>query len=199
LPIGRAGGSLQYVASRNALFFTGGAERPTLAEYVDFRNSWLYRLDAGLTGTWQPMQDMPFSANHMSYVTARDERGAARYFFLGGQLAENEGNGNIDTNYEWDAVRDVWTPRKKMLIPRGHASSSTLAISCGFIMVAGTTNGSGPTKEIHYYDIPSDTWTKIGESWFGVNTPVCGIGGGFLWCETGWSDARFSSRIRIEA
>jgi hypothetical protein len=51
-----------------------------------------------------------------------------------------------------------------MPFPHGHASSSTIAVSCSFIMVGGITNGTGKTKEIMYYDIPSNTWTKVGES-----------------------------------
>jgi uncharacterized membrane protein len=87
-----------------------------------------------------------------------------------------------------------------MPFPRGHASSSTTAVSCGFIMVGGITNGTGKTKDIMYYDIPSNTWTKVGENWFGVNTPVCAIDfvRGHLLCETGWATGRFSSRVLIE-
>jgi N-acetylneuraminic acid mutarotase len=194
LPIGRAGGGMHYIKSRNAIFFAGGAIED--GKFVDFPDSWLLPLD-GSSG-WQKMKDMPFLANHMGYVTARDNVGAEHYYFLGGQLSGNEATGNIDTNYEYDAASNVWIERQKMIFPRGHATSSALAISCGFIIVAGTTNGTGHTKEIHYYDIPSNTWTKIGDNFFGVNSPVCAIANGFLTCETGWSDGFFSSRVRIE-
>jgi hypothetical protein len=200
LPIGRSGGSLLHLKERNALFYTGGAERPKASVYIDYANSWMLPLDNASTTGWMNKMDLPFLSNHMSYVAAKDDLGNDRYYVLAGQLGENEHNGNIDLNYEYDAVREAWVERQKMPFPRGHASSSTIAVSCGFIMVGGITNLTGKTKDIMYYDIPSNTWTKVGESWFGVNTPVCAIDfvRGHLLCETGWATGRFSSRIRIE-
>jgi N-acetylneuraminic acid mutarotase len=198
LPQGRSGGSLVHLKAQNALFFTGGAQRPKSSEYKDYPDSWMYPLDGNST-VWIPQPNLPFLSNHMSYVSAVDDQGMNRYFFLAGQMAENEANGNVDLNYEYNPATNVWIKRQNMIFPRGHTSSSTVAVSCGFILVGGTTNGGVKTREIHYYDIPSDRWTNIGNFSQGVNTPVCDIDriNNVLYCETGWATGRFSSRTSI--
>jgi hypothetical protein len=148
---------------------------------------------------WILKSDLPYASNHLSYVTATDDRGTERHYILGGQMGKDEANGNVADNYEWDAINEVWIKRQDIPFGRGHSSSSTRAISCGFIIVSGTRNGTGITRDLSYYDIPSNNWTKIGDMWTGVNTPVCGIYAGYLYCETGWASGRFSTRIRIEA
>jgi hypothetical protein len=199
LPEGRAGGGMEKSKARNAIYYAGGAVRPTRWTTVDHPHTWMLPLD-GSSG-WRATVDIPFLANHMSYVTAVDHRGAERHFFVGGQTGENERTGNVDHNYEWDANKEIWLQRQKLPFPRGHASSSTRAISCGFIMIAGTANVVGPIRDITYYDIPSDKWTKIGELSNSIKTPVCDIDfvNGYLYCETGWVTGRFSTRIRIQA
>lgn len=87
-----------------------------------------------------------------------------------------------------------------MPMARGHASSSTLAYGCGFIIIGGALNGGVMTADISYYDIDTDTWTKIGDLPKEKNTPVCVIypdwngGDDWLHCE---SPKTFSARIQI--
>jgi hypothetical protein len=196
LPSGRSGGGLDYSGTLNALIYAGGAQRDS--NYVDFPHTWMYVL--GSSAGWVRKTDIPFLSNHMSYVSAVDHLGRERLYFLGGQMAEDESDGNIDDNYEYDPINDTWIERARMPFARGHASSSTQAISCGYIVVAGTRNGTGRTRDISYYDIPTDTWTKIGDLDAAINTPVCDIDfvRGYLYCETGWVGSMYSSRIRIE-
>jgi hypothetical protein len=201
LPDGRSGGGLCYSKTRNALVYAGGAERPSSTVYIDYPHTWMYLL--GNHGTaaagWKPMKDRPILSNHMSYVAAKDEAGRERLFYLGGQKAENEKTGNVADNYEYNATQNVWTQRRAMPVARGHASSSTRAISCGFLVAGGTTN-RGKTKDISYYDIPSDTWTQVGLLPAVVNTPVCDVDfvNGYLYCETGLPLAQYSYRVRID-
>ena len=85
-----------------------------------------------------------------------------------------------------------------MPFTRGHASSSTRAMGCGFIIAGGSTNENGKTKDISFYDITTDTWTKIGELPNAINTPVCDIGvDGYLYCESGWPNGTFSHKRKI--
>lgn len=104
------------------------------------------------------------------------------------QVGENEYTGNIDDNYEFDAVEEKWIKRQNMPFTRGHASSSTTAVPCGYIIAGGSTNEYGKTKDITFYDITSNRWTKIGELPNALNTPVCAIdyAAGMYYCETGW-------------
>jgi Kelch motif len=198
LPIGRAGGGMVYDSTLNALIFSAGAIRPTPQKRtaVDFSNTWMYSLSNPSAG-WVAKTPMPFKANHMSSVTAIDATGRERHYFSSGQLAENEPNGNNVEHYEYDAVKDLWTKRKFMTLPRGHAASSTRPIGCGFIMVAGCTNGGQKVADISYYDTQSDTWTKIGDLPSNLNTPVCFISENTLYCDTGWDSGNFSKRIGI--
>jgi hypothetical protein len=196
LPDGRGGGGLDYSKALNALVYSGGALRNP--GFVDQPHTWVYVL--GSSAGWVRKADIPFLANHMSFVSAVDNLGGERLFYLGGQKEWMEGNGNVAFNYEYDAVNDRWTRRADMPFPRGHASSSTRAVSCGYIVVAGTTNGTGKTSDISYYDIPTNKWTKIGDLDAKINTPVCDIDfvNGYLYCETGWVSGSYSSRIRFQ-
>jgi N-acetylneuraminic acid mutarotase len=195
---GRAGGGLVYDRSLNALIFSGGATRP-IAQHrsaLDWNNTWMYTIHNPLGG-WVAKAPMPFFGNHMSAVTAKDADGIERHYFTGGQQQENEHDGNQADHYEFDALRNVWIKRKFMTIPRSHAASSARAYGCGFIVVAGCTNAGVRLADISYYDVPSDTWTKIGDLPSPINTPVCEISNGVLYCDTGWDSGKFSTKIKI--
>jgi Kelch motif len=199
LPEGRAGGGLIYDKQRRVLLFASGARRPKAgnADAVDYNTTWMYALDRPAAG-WVRKADMPYSANHMSYVTVVDPLTARpRHFFLGGQVGENEYTGNVVDNLEWDAAKEVWLRRKSMPMTRGHAASSTRAVGCGFIIAAGSTNENGKTADVSYYDIPTDTWTSVGKLPNSINTPVCDISGGYLYCESGWTGSTWSYRRQI--
>jgi hypothetical protein len=185
LPKGRAGGAMAYDPNRNALIFAGGAERPVAGNpnAVDYTDAWIYELNN--PGKWNTLTSIPFKANHMSYVSTRDSSGKARLYFVGGQIGENEGSGNVKSNYEFDAGKLQWIKRKDMPFTRGHASSSTNAVPCGYIIAGGSTNEFGKTNDVSFYDIASDSWTKIGTLPSAVNTPVCDIDfdGGYYHCQ----------------
>jgi Galactose oxidase, central domain len=186
LPEGRGGGALVFDPSRNALIFAGGAERPIpgLARTVDYKHAWMYELD---NPGWRLLPDIPYFANHMSYVTTKDSSGNVRHFFVGGQMGESEKAGNTKVHYEFDAINERWLKRADMPFTRGHASSSTGAVPCGYIIAGGSTNEFGKTADVSHYDIASNSWTKIGDLPGVVNTPVCVIDfdAGMYHCETG--------------
>jgi hypothetical protein len=197
LPMGRAGGGLTYSKVFNAIIYAGGAQRNNSTK--DFPDTWMYVL--GSSAGWVRKANIPYLSNHKSYVSAVDNMGKERLFYLGGQKGGNEGDGNVDDNYEYDPINDRWIERAKMLFGRGHANSSTRAVSCGFIIAAGTrnvltVNVTGKINDIHYYDIPTNTWTSIGGLDRNVNTPVCDIDfvNGYLYCLT---PGQTSKRIKI--
>ena len=147
----------------------------------------------GDTGVWVSQDDIPFSGNHIMYARARDETGMERFYVMGGQMGEDERYGNIDLMYEFipsmpKGTNQQWIQRASMALKRGHANGSTLAYGCGLIMLAGTTNRpTGKIDRIDYYDIPSNTWTQIGNLGEAENTPVCDIytdpaGKDWVWC-----------------
>jgi hypothetical protein len=191
LPMGRSGGGLTYSKVFNAIIFAGGAQRDD--GYEDFPDTWMHVL--GSAG-WVRKANIPYLSNHKSYATAVDNMGKERLFYLGGQTEGQESNGNVDDNYEYDPINDRWIARAKMPFGRGHANSSTRAVSCGFIVAAGTRNGSGKTLDISYFDIPTNKWTSIGEMDDKDNTPVCDIDfvNGYFYCAT---PGRSTKRIKI--
>jgi hypothetical protein len=188
-----------YDSIKNQLIYAGGTDRPVKGSRTayDKDDTWAYSFDNPGAG-WQKKDDLPFLANHMSFVTAKDETGKERHFFLGGQEGEDEWTGNVDDNYEWDSSNEKWIKHTDMTITRGHAASSTRAIGCGFIIAGGSSNKErGHTDDISYYDIPTKTWTKIGELPDALNTPVCNIHDGYLYCETGKPYSKFSHKRKI--
>jgi len=188
-----------YDSIRNELVYAGGAEREqgSRESTSDKNTTWAYSFDNPEAG-WQKKADMPFHANHMSFVTAKDENGKERHFFLGGQKHENEWTGNVKDNYEWDSEGQKWIKRAEMINSRGHAASSTRPIGCGFIIAGGSTNiEAGHTDEIAYYDIPTDKWTIIGKLPDKLNTPVCDFKDDTLYCETGHPFSSFSYKRKV--
>jgi len=198
LPDARAGGGMVYDTNMNALFFSGGAMRPIPNERYaeDKLDTWMLDLD-DLNLGWVTMNDSLLNTNHIAHLTAKDQFGSERHYMMGGQSGEHEKDMNTDKLYEWDPSNDSWIERAPMSMTRGHATASTLAIGCGFITAGGTTNEEGKTSDISYYDIPSDTWHYIGNLPKAINTPVCGINGGYLYCQSGIPKGRFSYRIPI--
>jgi hypothetical protein len=195
-----------YDLATNTAVFAGGAIRPTAgnAHAEDRQDAWKINLATlGSPGaTWQSVKNIPFGANHMSFVTAKDGAGAERHFFVGGQNGENEHTGNVDDNYEYIVASDTWTEHTPMTITRGHAASSTRATNCGYTISGGSSNQQDPghhTADISFYSIPDQNWTKIGDLPFALNTPVCEIsptnpqtGKQYYHCVTGWVDGYFS-------
>jgi hypothetical protein len=197
LPEGRGGGGMVYDTNRNSLIFAAGADRKQGSrDTYDPPTTWMYDFD-NVSAGWVQKQDIPYVGNHISYVTAYDATGRERHYFVGGQISGDEFNGNVPDNVEWDAGNEQWIEREPMPFPRGHSASSTRAIACGYITIAGATNGWAATSDVSYYDIPSNSWTKIGDIPNAIHTPVCDMYNGWLYCETGYADTRFSKKIQI--
>jgi len=188
-----------YDTNHNALIFAGGAERPEPGNphAEDYQHTWMLELD-NIGAKWKEKAEIPFLSNHMSYTTVRDSAGVEHHMFLAGQVGENEFTGNIKDNYEYIVQTDTWVKHVDMPFTRGHASSSTRDIGCGLIIAGGSTNESGKTKDISFFDYNTKTWTKIGDLPNAINTPVCDISvDGYLYCESGWANGLFSYRRKI--
>jgi len=185
-----------YDTASNSLVFAGGAMRPWPGNphAEDYTHTWKLNL-GNIEAGWETVSNIPFLANHMSYVTVLDAFSNERHIFVAGQVGENEFTGNIVANYEYVVETDTWIKLKDMPFTRGHASESTRAMGCGFYIAAGSTNEYGKTKDISFYDIERDTWTKIGETRNALNTPVCDVSPatGKMYCETGWAQGSFST------
>ena len=202
LPDGRAGGGVVYDSTANALLFGAGAIRPfSGSRYAeDQPETWLYSFDNPTAG-WVRKANVIFTANHMQYVSTVDSSGKQRHYFVGGQVGQDEANGNLGDLAEYDFGSDTWTRRTNMPVPRSHANASTRAYGCGFLILSGTTNGQVRTKDISFYDPVADTWTYIGDVPNGLNVPVCVIavinGSDQVLCETGYTNNNYSRRRKI--
>jgi hypothetical protein len=173
---GTGGGGMIYDTESNHLVYAGGAVRDDANGYGthDVMDAW--KIDLGnLAAGWKNVTNIPHTANHISFVTAKDDMGVEHHFFLGGQDNGDEGNGNHKEVYEYIVPTDTWFRHPDMPYTRGHSGASTDAYGCGFIISGGTTNEFGRTTDILYYHIPSQTWTSIGNLPSEENTPVCSI------------------------
>jgi hypothetical protein len=170
---GYAGGGMIYDTLQNALYFAGGGQRLKAGSIhpVDSDRAFKYSLQNPSAG-WVEIARIPYKANHLSSVT-QTYLGNERHYFVGGQLGEYETNQNLPDVYEFIASNETWVSRTFMPFARGHVTASTRPIGCGFIVAGGSvnsiTNKKNRTTNILYYDIPSDTWTSIGD--LSIKTP----------------------------
>jgi hypothetical protein len=192
LPEPRAGGAMHYLAERNSLLFSTGASRPdplNPIHTVDHSDVWELSL-TNMSAGWIPQTPLPYMSNHVGFTTVK-YKGKNRYYVLGGQTGEDEFRGNHDELYEFDVTQNSWIKRRKMPQKRGHFSASTIPYGCGFLIVGGATN-AGKTSNITYYSIETDSWSHVGNVPNRLNTPVCVITRGSLFCESGFLTKKFS-------
>jgi hypothetical protein len=199
LPDGRGGGGFFHIKESNSLLYATGATRRGAT--IDQTTTWELFID-NLSEGWITRAPTLYKANHISHVTVFYE-GRYRYYIAGGQLEQEEYTGNQPDLIEWDQASKTWIRRANMILPRGHASASTLPYGCGFMMIGGAINTGWSTSDISFYSIETDTWTKIGDLPRSLNTPVCDIvrnlnDSDWLYCITGNVGSRdFHTRRRI--
>lgn len=201
LPSPRGGGGMTYDTRYQVLVFAGGATRPVagIADAIDHDTTWLLAPGTPEYG-WQKQKSFPLLGNHLSFVNALDSKGTEHLMYVGGQISEEENDGNLDELYEYDPLDDKWITLATMPFPRGHASASTLAYGCGFIVGGGAVNGNGARKktdDVSYYDISADSWTQIGTMYFEIKTPICGIHSDYLYCASGYTRRSFRRKLSM--
>jgi hypothetical protein len=164
---GYAGSGMIYDTLRNTLYYAGGGQRlqPGNPHPVDFNRTFKYSLQNPSAG-WVETTPIPYAANHISSVTLT-YLGQERHYFVGGQKGENEAKQNLVNMYEFIASDESWAMRTFMPFGRSHTTSSTRPIGCGFFMAGGSVNSATTAKNrtasIIYYNIPTDSWTLVGD------------------------------------
>jgi hypothetical protein len=203
LPDGRGGGSMFHNSQFNAIYYVSGAQRYRKNSWIDtldFNTVWMYSVD-NPSGGWTKKADLPYASNHMMAVTAKDGSGKERHYAFGGQYREDEPEGNYKEHYEYLAREDRWVARTFMPYARAHATSSTHGFGCGFIVVAGNTNGNKIISNVSYYSTETDTWTDIGNVPHELNTPICDINRNtnVMYCETGrlWTSRSYTRQLLL--
>ena len=164
---GSGGGGMIYDVVRNALYYSGGTQRPVPGsrEAHDQDTTWKFSFDHPTIG-WIASTPIPYMANHQSYVSVYFQ-GRYRHYFVGGQIGENEKQGNVADLFEFIASNETWVRRASMPYGRGHTTVSTRAYGCGFLLAGGSINSPivnklNRTDDILFYHIPSDNWTSLG-------------------------------------
>lgn len=217
LPAPRAGGGLLYDYQYDALMFVGGTRRNVTNDTItlyDTNDTFVLHLNNMNAGWSSTAAKKPYAANHISFVTVNDTctvspPGKQRHYIMGGQVGQNESNGNINLLYEYNFGTNTWTQRRSMPFGRGHFGTSVLPLGCGFIIAGGAVNNArNPTvrkmtNDISYYSPVTDTWIKIGTLPRAQRTVVCGIvknpialgSKTYLYCTTGYR--RETHRIQI--
>jgi Kelch motif len=195
---GTAGAGMIYDAARNALYYVGGGQRLIHGrpQAVDLNNTWKFDFLESSNG-WVATTSIPYKANHLSAVTAKF-LGQERHFIVGGQISENEVIGNLADVFEFFASNETYVRRASMPFGRSHTSISTRAIGCGFIVAGGSVNSvngkKNRTSNILYYDIPTNSWTSIGDIPNNLATPLVDIHqNGYMY----FANERGTSRRRI--
>ena len=198
LPAERSGGGLFYDSNVNTLYYATGASRPDPANRIytiDHNEAWSINL-ANTQAGWKPIPNVPYQGNHVGFTTVKYEN-IDRHYLIGGQLGEDEFTANLNDMYEWSPTMNKWIARAKLPLNRGHFSSSVVPHkNCGFSISGGSTN-FGQTSDVTYYDIKTDSWTKIGELPDRLNTPVCAIFGEYYYCQSGHINKSFSWRRKM--
>jgi hypothetical protein len=199
MPDGRGGGGLNHIKETNSIIYATGATRRN-GVTTDFNTTWELFLD-NLAAGWIRRADIPYKGNHASHVTAFHQ-GRPRYYWAGGQLEQQEWTGNQNDLVEWDQPTQTWIRRANMTLARGHASSSTIAYGCGFLMIGGAINTGTKTPDVAFYGIYNDQWTSIGNLTKKMNTPVCDIvrgvnGSDWVYCQSGPINNTFNIRRQI--
>jgi N-acetylneuraminic acid mutarotase len=199
LPDGRGGGGMNHIKESNSLVFSIGSTRRS-GETIDYKTTWELDLDDLTTG-WVKRADCLYTGNHVSHVTAY-HKGKPHYYWAGGQIEQEEESGNHNDLVEWDQATKTWIRRANMKKSRGHASSSTIAYGCGFLIIGGAVNTGSKTTDISWYNIETDTWSKVGDLKSSINTPVCDIvrnlnGSDWIYCQTGHVSGTYNWKSKI--
>jgi hypothetical protein len=178
---GTGGAGIIYDDKTQALYYVGGAQRPFPGVLFanDTNKVWKYSLNHTELG-WVASTPIPYLGNHISYVSAKDASGTRRHFLLGGQSGEDERLGNLADVYEFFPETATWIRRASMPFGRSHSTASVRAIGCGFIVAGGAINNFAggkklQTTDVSYYDIPTNTWTSIGNLRYAMVTPIIDI------------------------
>jgi hypothetical protein len=176
---GTAGAGMFYDAGRSKLYYIGGAQRLVQgkSEAVDLNNSWKFDLLQSSAG-WVASTSVPYKVNHLSAVTTmfHDQE---RHFVVGGQIGEKEVTENLADVFEFFVSNETYVRRASMPFGRSHTTISTRAIGCGFIVAGGSVNSNNGKKnrttDILYYDLPTNSWTSIGNIPMRLATPLVDI------------------------
>ena len=198
---GYAGGGMIYDSIQDALYFAGGGQRLTAGSPhpVDFNRTFKYSFQNPSAG-WVEIAPIPYKSNHLSAVS-QTYLGVQRHYFIGGQKGEYEAKMNLPDVYEFIASNESWVPRTFMPEGRGHTTASTRPFGCGFITAGGSlnsaTNQLNRTSDILYYDIPTDSWTSIGNLLYSEATPRVEIHSNCYMYYISSSSSRKSVRRRI--
>lgn len=142
LPEPRGAGGLVYSATDNTLIYSSGATRVAVGaqDSQDYVDTWM--LDLGdSTPTWTTKANGLLLANHVSSVTGTDGSGMEHYYFLGGQVSENEESGNKDQVTEYVVTGNTWENRQTMTLKRGHSNAAAIPYGDGIIIAGGSING----------------------------------------------------------
>jgi N-acetylneuraminic acid mutarotase len=140
---------------------------------------------ANISAGWVGKSGTPYMANHIGSISM-PYQGVDRHYMMGGMEGYNEVSGNKNLLYEYNASDDTWIQRASMLTSASHIQASVVRYNnCGFIVVGGKTNGNNIINDVNYYDIGTNTWTKIGTTPVPVSTSVCGMFGNSMYCQGG--------------
>lgn len=193
LPEARMGGAMLFDEASNTLIFAGGLNRPPGEIPQDHDDVWVLSLDDIGAGWFAKPNGLPYAANHISYETATDGFGRKRHFIFGGQDGDDETAGNIALNFEFIEQTGSWQQKGNLTTTRSHTYTSTIPISCGFLIAGGSSNEEGMTSDVSYYDANLDFWTSIGDLPHNINSPLCEVYDDYLYCLTGWAGSNYLS------
>jgi Galactose oxidase, central domain len=199
LPDIRAGGAMFFDSIRNSIYYATGADihAPNPPRAVDWSTMWELSITNPSAG-WIQKNPTPYAAGHVGFTSVKYQ-GIDRHYLMGGQQSHNTETGQFGHLFEYNSVSDTWTQKRSMLRNTTHIQSSVLPYkTCGLLVVGGKYSNTHTTNDIVYYDIGTNTWTKIGGIPSTVSSTVCDLINDILYCQSGCIGCDFSWRIRVE-
>jgi N-acetylneuraminic acid mutarotase len=183
-PLPTARGAVGAAAAFGRIYAIGGAhntgEYATVEEYNP------------ATDEWRRVADLPATRAGAGVCTTR-----GKVYAVGGFVGRDDRFRAVDTLFEYDAQRDVWTERAPLPKPR----SFVTAVSVGgrVFAIGGTDDGSGVWDSmldtVEEYNPLTDTWTATAPLPCAVYGASAVAIGSTIYVVLGWTAKGFVSRV----
>ena len=183
LPEHRAAGGAAIVG--RTIHYFGGAQRESGSNYtIDKGEHWALDLDAS-NPVWGQRAPMPNPRNHVAGASI-----GGKVYAIGGQLRNDEANGNQNEVDVYDPAIDSWERAADLPAPRGHITSSAFVMNECLFVIGGSVNAPGKTTgraiaDVTAYYPETDVWIKLPSLPAARKTPVADAIGDLIAISTG--------------
>ncbi|XP_071116655.1 kelch-like ECH-associated protein 1B isoform X2 [Haliotis cracherodii] len=126
------------------IFCAGGYLRQSLSNFECYNPK---------SNQWHRLPDLPTPRSGLSACLVR-----GALYVVGGRNNSPDGNMDSNTLDMYDPMRNVWTPRSPMTVPRNRVG---VGVIDGMIYAVGGSQGQTHHKSAEKYDPELDCWTMV--------------------------------------